>query len=140
MKINGMVAALKQMNNLPQKANGNIQKAINSSANRIVSNAASNAPGSIGGHIVAEPGELSSLISVGTQGMDDYAAWVEFGTGPYAKEYVATLPPEWQDEAMKFFISGKGKGHPYPYLFPAIMKNTPKLLEAIEKELQKLAK
>lgn len=139
MKINGLSAALRQLQNLPEKADVNIQKAIDNSARKIVSNAASNAPGSIGGMISSESGELSAVVSV-SDAAGDYPAFVEFGTGDFAKEYVATLPPEWQEEAMKFFVNGKGTGHPYPYFFPAVIKNTPGLIEGIEKELQKLAK
>ena len=43
-----------------------------------------------------------------------YAAYVEFGTGKYAAKYVASLPPEWQEMAMKF--KGKAGGDYYDFL------------------------
>lgn len=43
-----------------------------------------------------------------------YAAYIEFGTGKYAAKYVASLPPEWQEMAMKF--KGKAGGDYYDFL------------------------
>lgn len=139
MRINGMEAALRQLQNLPEQANASIQKSIDETANKIVQDASSAAPGSIGGMISSQSGQLSALVSV-SDAAGDYPGYVEMGTGVFAKRYVATLPQEWQDEAMKFFKTGKGKGHPYPYFYPAVMRNSPELMAEIEKELQKLAK
>lgn len=136
MKINGMTAALSQLQNLPQQASERIQAAIDKTANNIVQEASAQAPGSLSNGISATPGNLSSLIDGGSE----LAAYIEWGTGDFAKAYVATLPVDQQEEALRFFVTGKGHGRPQPFFFPSIMRNTPELLEAIEKELQKLAK
>lgn len=135
MKINGMAAALSMLQNMPTKASERIQEAIDKTANKIVQEASAQAPGSLANGISATPGNLSSLIDGGSE----LAAYIEWGTGDFAKAYVATLPKEQQEEALRFFVTGKGHGRPQPFFFPAIMRNTPELLEAIEKELQKLA-
>ena len=38
----------------------------------------------------------------------DYAAYLEFGTGKFAAEYVATLPTEWKEFASQFKGSAGG--------------------------------
>lgn len=53
---------------------------------------------------VSKPAILQRKITVNAF----YAAAVEFGTGKYAAQYVATLPPDWQSFAQQF--KGKIKG------------------------------
>lgn len=77
----------------------------------------------------------SSVVEVNAP----YAAYVEFGTGSFAAEYVASLPPEWQAEARRFFVNGKGRGMAHPYFYPAIQQHQNDLEGEIEKELSKLA-
>lgn len=69
-----------------------------------------------------------------------YSGFVEFGTGEYSAEYVATLPESWQEEAFKFFVSGKGHGQPHPFFYPAVQQHIPELIPELQKELDKLAK
>lgn len=132
-----MAQALRQLQQLEDKSIQAAQKQINRTANKIVQEASSAAPGSLSNTINStQTTPLGAQIIAGTS---ELAAYVEWGTGDYAKEYVATLSPEEQAEALTFFISGKGKGHPHPYFFPSVYKNSPELLANIEKELQKLA-
>lgn len=67
-----------------------------------------------------------------------YAAYLEFGSGNYAKEYVATLPKEWQDEAIRFFINGEGRTMAHPFLYPSVQQHIGELPIEVNKELQKL--
>lgn len=69
-----------------------------------------------------------------------YSGYVEFGTGPYAKSYVEGLPSEWQEEAFKFFVSGKGHTQAHPFFYPAVLQHQQELLPTLEKELDKLLK
>lgn len=68
-----------------------------------------------------------------------YSGYVEFGTGPYAAEYVETLPDEWKEEAFKFFVSGKGHTQAHPFFYPAVQQHQNDIYEEVEKELEKLA-
>jgi len=52
----------------------------------------------------------------------NYAAYVEFGTGQYYKNYEPKLPNEWRNIAADFWVSGKGTTRPKPYLYPAAKK------------------
>lgn len=66
----------------------------------------------------------------------NFGAYLEFGTGLSAAQYVPTLPKEWQDMARKFYINGKGTLVKTPYLFPAYQKEYPKFIEGLKKVLK----
>lgn len=59
-------------------------------------------------HITFVPRVKDSLIEVDIIAATNYAAYVEYGTGPMAAKYVATLPKDWQAFAKRY--KGKGGG------------------------------
>lgn len=61
----------------------------------------------------------------------DYAAYVEFGTGPYAAAYLSSKEQEWKDLARQFYVNGEGRMPAQPFIHPAIEKNRPSLLERL---------
>ena len=65
------------------------------------------------------------------------AAYIEFGTGAYAAAYLNGRPQEMVDEAMKFYVNGKGTMEAQPYLFPVYYKYKQEMLTAINNRLQK---
>lgn len=67
------------------------------------------------------PGGLSAIIYV-EKAAGEIAVYVEVGTGQSARSYLATLPPEWQAAARRFYINGKGSIINQPYMYPAIIK------------------
>jgi hypothetical protein len=71
--------------------------------------------------------------AVETEG--DVSAWIEFGTGNYAKALLASYPEEWRDMAMRFYINGLGRTPSMPYLYPAYQKNAS---EAVDKIIDKI--
>lgn len=72
--------------------------------------------------------ELDYTLVAGT----DYAAYIEFGTGPYAASYVPTLSEEWQSIAKQFYVNGKGRMPARPYLYPSVEKYKESLTKVIE--------
>lgn len=62
----------------------------------------------------------------------DYAAYVEFGTGPYAATYLLSIEPEWRDIARIYFVNGKGRMPAQPYLHPAFEKNILLLMKKLK--------
>lgn len=67
----------------------------------------------------------------------EYAAYVEFGTGPFAAKHVATLSKEWQDYAIKFYVNGQGQTPAQPFIVPSLEGENRKILLA---DLQKSLK
>lgn len=128
--------AISQLQNLGNNSRLAMKKAEKTIADRIANDAKSDAPGSLPIGISVSQTENQTTIIAG----EEIAAYVEFGTGDYAKEYVATLPAEIQEDAEKFFISGKGHGRTHPFFFPAIERHQGELNDELDNELQKLAK
>jgi HK97 gp10 family phage protein len=62
-----------------------------------------------------------------------YAAYVEFGTGPQAGQYVPRLEQEFQDIAKDYFVNGEGKTGPKPYFYPSIQEELPVLMENLKR-------
>lgn len=93
----------------------------------------------LAGSIGVEQDDKETTVYVGAP----YAPFVEFGTGDtahggFAEAYVKTLPVEWQEEAIQFFVNGEGHQQPQPYFYPAVFKHQNDLEDAIGQELQKL--
>ena len=68
---------------------------------------------------------------------NELAAYLEFGTGRYAEQYLSGKPQEMRDEAIKFYVNGEGTLPARPYLFPAFYKYRDEILRVLESRLQK---
>lgn len=67
----------------------------------------------------------------------NYAAYVEFGTGKYAAEYVPSIDPEWQKLALSYKTSNPGTLQKNPYLYPATQTGQKEILANIKKVIKK---
>lgn len=62
-----------------------------------------------------------------------YAAYVEFGTGPFAKEYVPTLDKEWKQYASSFKTNRPGGHTPaQPFFYPSVREVFPLMIKRME--------
>lgn len=128
--------AIAQLTNLKNESRSAMMRGEKTVADIIVEEAKAAAPGSLPSGIFDSQTETVTTIVGG----EELAAYVNYGTGNFAKEYVGSLPESQQEEARKFFISGKGHGSPNPFFTNAIFRNEKKILAEIDLELQKLAK
>lgn len=64
----------------------------------------------------------------------EYAAYVEFGTGPYAAALLPNYDDDWQAFAAQFKTANPGNTPAQPFLYPAITQN----LNTFEEELAKI--
>lgn len=62
----------------------------------------------------------------------NYAAYVEFGTGPAAKEYVPTLDSDWQEYAKSFQKSTPGHTPVKKFFYPSITRIFPIMIKRME--------
>ena len=69
----------------------------------------------------------------------EIAAWVEFGTGQSASNYLATVPPEWKSLAQLYYINGKGTIIAQPYLLPAFLKYKIEYVKELKAALNRLS-
>lgn len=130
--------AIAQLQQVQQRSKGAMQKGEFTVANNIALTAIQLAPedtAALVESVAVEQGIDTTSVIVGVP----YSGFVEFGTGAYAEEYVATLPDQWQEEARKFFVNGKGKGQPHPFFYPAVQLHQDDIYTEVDAELQKLA-
>lgn len=108
VEVKGLKELNAKINSIRKELGPKVDKALTKGAMRIAINAKKRAPDDRGG--------LRSSISAKTAEYLDkkvganvfYAAFIEFGTGKYAAQYVATLPPDWKTYAATFKKSGDG--------------------------------
>jgi hypothetical protein len=103
-------------------------------ANRIAEEARAEAPGSLGSKISVEQTEDETIIDAG----DELSAYVEFGTGQNAEDFLAGKPDEQVAEAKKFFVNGQGTLKAHPFFFPAIYRHRDEISEEVDNELNKI--
>lgn len=60
-------------------------------------------------------------------------AYLEFGTGKYAKEYLTSQNAEVRELAQRFFKTGKGTLREFSYLIPTFYENRNKIIERLKK-------
>ena len=67
----------------------------------------------------------------------NYAAYVEFGTGPRAKEYVPLLDADWQEYAKTFKKPKDGHTPEQPFFYPVIIKEFPEMIKKMQDLIKK---
>ena len=85
-----------------------IDKALTKGAMRIATNAKKRAPKDRGGLASSISADTSTYLDKRVGANVFYAAFIEFGTGKHAAQYVATLPADWKTYAATFKKSGDG--------------------------------
>lgn len=135
IKISGIEQIVKKLD--AKNLNENINKVLNKFGIRVEKDAKGLAP------VNKQKGQGNRLrsaiffipatdLSITVGCAANYAAYVEFGTGPFAAEYVPKLPKEWKEYAAQFFVNGQGHTPAQPFMYPAINKNTPRLIEDLK--------
>ena len=80
--------------------------------------------------------EKEKLLSYNLKANARYAAYVEFGTGPFAKSYTATIDDEWKEYALEFKTSKQGHTPAKPYFYPSVQKIFPLMIQRIKNIIQ----
>ena len=119
--IKGIPELRKKLNNVDVIATRKTQFAVVSSSQQVVLKAQTIVPVNLGKlkqSIKAEykNNNLNGIISA----TESYAPYVEFGTGQYVK-----VPKGFEEMAMSFYVNGKGRLKPRPYLIPSWASELP---------------
>lgn len=69
---------------------------------------------------------------------NEIAAYIEFGTGQYATNYLSSQPQEVREQAIQFYVSGDGTMPANPYLFPAYFKYRDEIVKVLDQRIQEL--
>lgn len=123
LEIKGLDTVLKKVD--PKRFKEVAKQSLSAYALKVDMEAKKKAPvdlGQLRSSIYPETAELDNLKVSFVAGVD-YAAYIEFGTGPFAAKYVPSLEPEWQSIAKEYYVNGEGRVPAQPFLHPAIMNN-----------------
>jgi len=131
IKLNDM-SFRKALERLANAKNGLAKKIDDTIGARMVdmeTSAKSLAPASLknGIHLNKSGDFRYELVSSGIN-----AAYIEFGTGIYYKQYESQLSEEWRVVASTFYKNGKGTMPQQPYFYPSIKRYS----AIIEKEVK----
>jgi len=135
-KIKGLNALNKLLSNAEKDIESIIKETLLVSANEILQDAMSRLPvgsGNVKASFAIQVTDSGYTVTIFSD--EEVAAYIEFGTGDFAKAYLAGKPQEMVDEAIKFYINGKGKMPAKPYLFPAYLARRDRILELIDEKI-----
>lgn len=117
LKVKGLDEVIKKFDELAVNTKEDVTVALNvfgknvvRDAKQLVSINSSDEGGLLRG-IDSSIGSLSVTIT----SMQNYSAYIEFGTRKFAASYVSSLPADWQTFAATF--KGRGEGDFYDFLF-----------------------
>ena len=124
-KLVGISELKGNLNSYRKEIDRRVDDAIKESVMKMMNDAKSNCKSStVRGTITS--GKEGKNYTVTTSGV--LSAYLEFGTGNFAKELLSGYPREWQIMAMNFFVSGLGRMPSQPYLYPAYRTNKDSLI------------
>lgn len=124
MALIGLDSVLKKFGKLPNRVVTLTKAAVSRNTDQIYAESMSQVPKNTGG--LAGSGQknvtdLTGTVSYGG-GSVDYAAYVEFGTGLFAKTYLSGMPNEIKAYAWTFKKPKDGFREASPFLIPAYLK------------------
>ena len=134
IKLQGVEKVSRGIDRYIKKVNDVIDAELSNMAQKVVSNAESAAPEFIRPEI-AYIGENAKYTISTTSNL---SAYIEFGTGNYAKALLSSYPTEWVDMARTFYINGLGRTPAMPYLYPSYNTNKTITINNIIERIEKL--
>ncbi|QIL41023.1 hypothetical protein G7074_18180 [Pedobacter sp. HDW13] len=145
--IDGLNKALEDLQERFLKIEMNVKKEIGTTGEKIKSDASVNAS-AIGffdsyGNWVELSGKVKGNAFEAGNGYriwvnaGEMAAYIEFGTGEYAKNEVGARPQNWRDLAYEFYVNGKGELPARPYIYPSWVQNTTGLLDRLRTAIKR---
>jgi len=80
-----------------------------------------------------EDNGLTQLIQASSFANAPIAAYVNFGTGTFAAQYLAGLPSDIQELARQYYVNGQGRLPANPYLTNPYLRERKKFTENLKK-------
>lgn len=133
LKVEGLAQAVAKVKAYQKQVIQATKDELNLTAGDIASQARANcAVPSIASELrVFKWGNIGAEISTSTP----YSAYLEFGTGDYAKALLSSYPEDWRALARQFYINGLGRTYSDPYLYPAFIRYKYQPVQNIAKKL-----
>ena len=151
IKVNGLAELTDKLKKFGADGEKSVKRNLEFGATNIEIKAINNAPARLGGQQLNIKQRIDKVVSnsglnwkVGIQGTQDLDFYIEAGTGLSFLELISSNPeyntPEFLALARTFYKTGDGTLTPRPYLFPSFFEESPKLIERLKSDLEKLAK
>lgn len=134
--IKGLAKLQRTLSDLPTKIEKVVKDTLMEYAKKIFDEAMAKVPGSIASTYTLEVSENGLRIIIWTE--DEMSAYLEFGTGGFAAELLSGKPQEMREDAMLFYVNGKGTLPAQPYLFPAFYKYRDEIVRVMGARIRKL--
>lgn len=118
--IKGVKVVISKLNNISKQADLQVKSSIQRNTDQIFAEALSAV--NVKDNHLRSSGRTNTqnpyvgTVSFGGPGAP-YAAFVEFGTGKNT-----AIPPGFDKFAYQYYVNGKGRTMPHPYLLPAFIK------------------
>jgi hypothetical protein len=129
IKVNGVNQTIAKINKFAERKIVKLDKIMDQSLKTMASQANANASGEIKGTVKSD---RIDTLNYDLGSPVPYAAYVEFGTGPYARDYVPSLPKEWQDIAERKIVNRQGRNNKNEYLYPAVNAGIPEMIKKMK--------
>jgi HK97 gp10 family phage protein len=148
IKIKGLDNLTKDLRKFGSDATKIVKRNLSDSGTNIELAAIRRAPARLGTAVLNIKQRIDKTVTnsgftvkVGVQGTQDLDAYIEFGTGLNASQILSK--PEYSQEirdlAWTFKKERDGTLKGTPYLFPSYFEETPRLIESLKSDLERLA-
>jgi hypothetical protein len=81
----------------------------------------------------AEDNGLTQIVEASSGANSAIAAYINFGTGTFAAQYLAGMPSDIQALAREYYVNGKGRLPSNPYLTAPYIRERKKFTENLKK-------
>lgn len=135
IKIEGLNALKTALKKYSRSVEDRADKLISNFADNVLDTAKSNAKFNF---IRAELGKNTTELGYSITTDSNISAYLEFGTGNFAKALLSSYPSEWVQLAQTFYISGFGRTPAFPYLYPAYIAEKHKFITNLRVNFEKL--
>lgn len=134
-EIKGLDSLLKKLDKMPKEIKEEVIEEIHDFGRRVALKAKQRAPKDVSG-LAQSIHDTPLPDGTGIVVMKKYAAYIEFGTGRYVFLGEAWITPEIEAYAHQFFVNGKGRLYPQPFLFNSFFEEKKTLIDNLKKILK----
>jgi len=135
-QLGGLQQTIQRIEAYSKEMGDGLDEELGQGVDRIAAKAKSRAPkgksNALANSIVSDK---STRFSKAVEVRAFYAAYVEFGTGSNVFVSPFNFTPEMREFARDFFVNGKGRLYPQPFLFPSFIEEVPVILDKVKKRM-----
>jgi hypothetical protein len=137
IELRGVNSVLSKLDQTQREIIEELDAELDATAEEVATAAKSDVPKDMGPLAMSISVNRDTVLTKSIVATKGYAPFIEFGTGPFAAEYLATQPEELQRYAQQFYINGKGRLPAHPFIWPNLMAAKGRLKTRIENVMKR---